>query len=105
MAKLDQLITLATSLATDVEEFWYGIRAYEHQPHHSPNVQGTSYPSSHRFTTHAVFNTYSALHYDKDGEDIPFSPTKEGDEPQIQYDGDVQDLHFYPLNEVDQPPM
>ena len=45
------------------------------------------------------------LHYDEDGGDICFSPTKEGDEPHTQYDGDVQDIPFYPLNEVDQPPM
>ena len=68
-------------------------------------MQGVSHPSSHSFTTHAVFNTYSPLHYDGDGGDIPFSTTKEGNEPQMQYDGNVQDIPFYPLNEVDQPPM
>ena len=83
------------SLATDVEEFRSGMRAPKQKPHHSPNVQGASHPSSHSFTTHAVFNTYSPLHYDG----------KEGDEPQMQYDGDVQDIPFYPINEVDQPPM
>ena len=45
------------------------------------------------------------MHYDGDGGDTPFSPTKEGDESQMQYDGDVQDIPFYPLNEVDQPLM
>ena len=67
-------------------------------------MQGTSHPSSHSFNTHAVFNTYSPLNYDGDG-DIPFSPTKEGDEPPMQYNRDVQDISFYPLNEIDQPPM
>ena len=105
MEKSDQLIKLATSLATNIEEFLSGMRTPEQQLHHSPDVQGASHPSSHSFTTHAVLNTYSPLHYDGDGVDIPFSPTKEGDEPQIQYDGDVQDKPFYPLNEVDQPPM
>ena len=81
------------------------MRAPEQQPHHSLDVQGESHPSSHSFTTHVVFNTYSPLHYDGDGGDILFSPTKEGDEPQTQYDGDVQDIPFYPLNEFDQPPM
>ena len=52
-----------------------------------------------------VFNTYSLLHYNGDGGDIPFSPTKEGDELPIQYDGDVQDILFYPSNEINQPPM
>ena len=81
------------------------MRAPEQQPHHSPDVQGASHPSSHSFTTHEVFNTYSPLHYDEDGGDIPYSPTKEGGEPQMKYDGDVQDIPFYLLNEVDHPPM
>ena len=96
---------MATSLAADIEEFGFGMRAPKQQPHHSPDVQGASHPSSHSFTTHEVFNTYSPLHYDGDGGDIPFSPTKEGGEPQMKYDGDVQDIPFYLLNEVDQPPM
>ena len=103
MEKSDQLIALATSLAADIVEFRFGMRALEQQPHDPP--QGASHPSSHSFTTHAVFNTYSPLHYDGDGGDIPFSPAKEGDETQMQYDGDVQDIPFYPLNEVDQLPM
>ena len=86
MTKSYQLIALTTSFATDVEEFWFGVRAPEQQPHYSPNVQGASHPSSHSFTTHAVFNTYSPLHYDGDGRDIFFSPTKEGDEPPMQTD-------------------
>ena len=98
MAKSNQLIALATSLAYDVEEFRSGMRAPEQQPNHSLDVQGASHPSSHSFTTHSIFNAYSPLHYDWDGGDIPFSPTKEGDEPQMQYDGDVQDIPFYPLN-------
>ena len=101
MAKSDQLKTLATSLAADVKEFWSGMRALEQQPNYSPNVQGTFHPFSHSFTTHVGFNTYSPLHYDGDGGDIPFSLTKEGDEPPMQYDGDVQDIPFYPPNEID----
>ena len=81
------------------------MRAPEQQPHHSPDMQGASHPSAYSFTTHASFNTYSPLDYDGDGGDIPLSPTKEGDKPQMQYDGDVQDLPFYSLNEVDHPPM
>ena len=81
------------------------MRVPEQQPHHSLDVQGASHPSSHSFTTHVVFNTYSPLHYDGDGGDIPFYPIKEGDETQTQYDGNVQDIHFYPPNEVNQPQM
>ena len=88
MAKLDQLIALATSLLIDVEEFWSSMRAHGQQPHYSLDVQGASHPSSHCFTTHAVFNTYSPLHYDGDGGDVPFSPTKEGgDIPEMDVDG------------------
>ena len=104
MAKSEQLIPLATSLVVDVEEFRSSMRAPEQQPHHSPNVQGASLPSSYSFTTHAVFNTSSPLHYNGDGGDIPFSPIKEGDEPQMQYDEDAQDIPLYLLNEVDEPP-
>ena len=67
-------------LTTDVEEFRSGMRALEQQPHYSPNVQGVPHPFLHSFTLHAVFNTYSPLHYDGDCGDIPFSRTKEGDE-------------------------
>ena len=81
------------------------MRALEQQPNYSPDVQGTFHPFSHSFTTHVGFNTYWPLHYDGDGGDIPFSLTKEGDEPPMQYDGDVQDIPFYPPNEIDQPPM
>ena len=98
MAKSNQLIALAISLAYDVKEFLSGMRAPEQQPNHSPDVQGASHPSSHSFTTHLIFNTYSPLHYDEDGGDIPFSRTEEGDDPQMQYDGDVQDIPFYQLN-------
>ena len=84
MEKSDQLIALATSLAADVEEFRSSMRAPEQQPHYSPDVQGASHPSSHSFTTYEVFNTYSPLHYNGDGGDIPFSPTKKGDEPPMQ---------------------
>ena len=87
MEKSDQLIALATSLAADVEEFWSSMRALEQQPHYSPDVQGASHPSSHSFTTYAFFNTYSPLHYNGDGGDIPFSPTKKCDEPPMQTDG------------------
>ena len=86
--KSDQLITLATSLATDVEEFRSDMRAPKQTPHYSSDVQDASHPSSHSFTMHAVFNTYSPLHYDGDGGDIPFSPTKEdGDIPGMDVDG------------------
>ena len=105
MEKSDQLVALATSLATDVEEFRSGMRVPEQQPHYLLDMQGASQPFSHSFTTHAIFNTYSPLHYDGDGRDIPCSPTKEGDEPLMQYDGDVQGIPFYPPNEIDQPPM
>ena len=99
MEKSNQLI----ALVADVGEFQSGVRAPEQQPHYSPDVQHASHPSSHSFTTHAVFNTYSPMHYDGDVGDIPFSPTKEGDEPPMQYDGDVRDIPFSSPNEIDQP--
>ena len=81
------------------------MRASEQQPHYSPYVQGASHPSLHSFTIHAVFNTYSPLHYNRNVGDIPFSPTKEGDESPMQYDGDVQDIPFSPPNEDEEPGM
>ena len=98
MAKSDHLIALATSLAADVEEFRSGMRAPKQQPHQICKVH-LIHP--HIVLLHVVFNTYSPLNYDGDGGDIPFSPTKEGDEPPMQYDGDVQDIPFYPPNEID----
>ena len=59
----------------------------------------------HIVLLHMVFNTNSPLHYDGDGGDIPFSLTKEGDEPPMQCDEDVQDIPFYLPNEIDQPPI
>ena len=45
------------------------------------------------------------MHYDRNVGVIPFSQTKEGDEPPMQYDEDVRDIPFSPPNEIDLPPM